>query len=349
MDLYISKMDGDGGWTQPQNMYFLNTADDDVNVSVPLTGNVLYYTDKDKDGTRSMFMAQFPEEIRPDRILMIEGMVRNPSGEAVPAVVQAYDVGDMSQIELSSTKKDGSFTVFLTEGANYDFSVYPRGDDHTFYSQRLELMEMEKSLHEENEYQLKLLDDGVSMELGGLTFNEHSSEISDQSYLELQRLLRIMRRNPGIRVEIGAHQKEIKTDTTKSDPDLTEVIVDTTFVTKIRVDSVLTYQHINSLDSMLTAANNMDWTEAPGDTSSTSSLITGILSFKHRITTDTIKVTKLNYTYHNDRTEAEAKSLATYILGKGAPADRIRYEGFGDRKGNVNSNRDRWIEIKITY
>ena len=58
---------------------------------------------------------------------------------------------------------------------------------------------------------------------------------------------------------------------------------------------------------------------------------------------------KVNYTYHNDRTQEQAEALVQKLIENGVPANLLEAKGYGDNwtKDHASEERNYWIELKI--
>ena len=168
---------------------------------------------------------------------------------------------------------------------------------------------MERSTRERIDATLEPLGMGSRFALQ-VDFNE-DSQLLNESGIELKRLIKLLKNNPGKRIEIGVHTDEVVRDTIPQ-PGLTEVIIDTIF------------QEVTPLLA----------SEQEGD----SVLI--VSDQPEELFSDSVAYT-LSYTYHNDHTERRAQLLADYLMGKGVPEHLIEFKGYGDSMPKVpNDDED---------
>jgi hypothetical protein len=180
----------------------------------------------------------FPPEVRPKGVMKVEGAIaglENPSG----AFVSAFDLKNQGRVFATRPGKDGAFVAYLKEGGVYDLSIDPESDHYTFYSRVFDLSGEKFSLLEKVNVNLKPAEPGDEISLDGISFMAHSSQISPSSNQEFRRLTRMIQGNPGrsfsLMVTLLGYQK----DSLRSDPDLTEVIIDTLkFPITYKIDSV---------------------------------------------------------------------------------------------------------------
>ena len=120
-------------------------------------------------------------------------------------------------------------------------SIDPELDNYTFYSKKFDMTSEKFSLVEKVSATIKPLTSGDEIELSGITFKPYSSELSPSSSQELRRLVRLMQGNPSVYFSIQVSLMGFEQDSVRSNPDFTELKVDTIKIpVTYRVDSVPT-------------------------------------------------------------------------------------------------------------
>ncbi len=238
MDLYYTRL-SNGQWDNPRPLDFANTAADDQYVSATSLGRYLL---KEAPGQRKSEIVEmlFPAEIRPKGVMKIEGLVsgpENPSG----AFVSAFDMKAQKRVFSTKPAKDGTFVAYLKEGGSYDLSIDPEADNYTFYSRIFDLTGEKFSLLEKLKATIKPAAVGDEIPLDGVIFKSGTSEIDPSSAEEFRRLVRMIHGNPSRSFSFVVTLQGFQKDSVRSNPDLTEVIIDTlTFPVSYRVDSATT-------------------------------------------------------------------------------------------------------------
>ncbi|GAB1445648.1 hypothetical protein MASR2M41_13620 [Flammeovirgaceae bacterium] len=131
--------------------------------------------------------------------------------------------------------------------------------------------------------------------------------------------------NPDIKFLLDVTLHGYRTDSIPSDPDLTEIIIDTLHYSVSRqvVDTV-------KLDSLLIAINEQSALAEVQSDSSAMAIDTTFMSqidavrktaFKI-ILVDSIAIKK---TYHNNRTQAQVKNIIAFLLKEGVTAQNLSY------------------------
>lgn len=251
-DLYYATLQPDGSWSEPRNMgYPINSPADEINIFINASGTMAYIS-SDKDGGYGgldLYSFVLDDALRPNPVTYIKGYVRDAfTGDPLAARLEMVDL-NTKQL-LASTTSDaqtGSYLACVHTGSNVLLNVsHP---DYPFYSENFQV---EKSYDELSPYMKDILlqptDVGTVVTLKNVFFDFDRTELKPESFVELDKLVEYLRKNAGLRIEIGGHTDDQGTDE------------------------------------------------------------------------------------YNDRlSENRAKSVYDYLVGKGIPADRLQYKGYGKR------------------
>ncbi len=236
MDLYVTKL-SNGNWTDPQPMDFVNTDKDDQFVSVAALGRYLL---KDVPGNRkNNELVEFliPNDIRPKGVIKIEGTVKDPTNAAVPAYIAATDLGTGKRAFSGRPAADGSYMLYLMEGARYELSVDPEQSSLTFFARLFDLTTEKIPQKERVSVILRQPVPGDEIPLELITFKPGTAELEATAASEIKRLMRIAKANSKLLFEIQVSMTGYVEDSLASDADLTEVRMDTVMAHIAAVDS----------------------------------------------------------------------------------------------------------------
>lgn len=238
MDLYFTRW-ANGSWSKPQPLDFANTPENDQYVSASAAGMYLL---KEASGQRSSELIEmlFPPEVRPTGTMRLEGSV---SGIPDPALsyVTAYRTEDQSKVSTTQPAKDGSFLLYLNHGARYQLVIEPADEHYTFATKEYDLRSEDNPMVERLAVSLELVAPGTVLDAPGIGFNPSTATLTSASALELSRFNRLIEGNPDRSFSVEVTLYGYKEDSVRSDPDLTEVVYDTTRIpVTYRLDSVTT-------------------------------------------------------------------------------------------------------------
>ena len=322
-DLYMTRKSG-SGWSEPVALDFLNTPQDELRISASLPGDYIFHAIRDEEGDRSLVMTRLPDPFLPKSLMMLKGHVFDNSNNPLNAIIQAMDVSSGDVItHTESEDGSGSFEMILVEGKEYDFSIFPRDNRHTYYSQRLNLIEMAESDRQFLDVELSEIRERPVMPLNGLFIDTLNANLPESSGIAVNRLAYLLRQNPDTNIEIGAFINNYREDTVQAEG-LTEVRMDTVFKDSIVavVDSLLTREYLNHIDSVLDVANDSEGID------NLDSLKRVVLSYKPIRRYDTIQVEHMIKVYHNDKTQKFAEAVLRALSGKNISESRITAKGY---------------------
>jgi hypothetical protein len=346
MDLYLTRLE-EGSWTKPVPLAFANTPKDDQYVSASSLGRYLL---KDQPGPRTSEIVEllFPSELKPKATVKIEGVVAGLENPSSPYIA-VFDQKDQKRVYNGRPEKDGTFTFYLKEGAIYNLSIEPEKDNYTFYSKTYDFTSDQVPMSDKVEAVIKPLTKGTELELG-IEFKPTTASLSPSSTQSLRRLTRMVKGNPDKKFVLDVTLQGYVTDSLQSSTDLTEVIIDTVHYTvakqvpdTVKLDSLLIV--INERDSLKQVQTKSDSTiVALGDDTTFMAQIDSIkkIAFK-TIMVDSVAIKK---TYHNNRTEAQAKSIIDYLIKEGATAQNISFTNKATPEG-VAENRKTKVKVIV--
>lgn len=212
-DLYKSERQEDDSWSEPINLgSFINTPADDRVVSIPASGDILYFASGDLDKT-DLYSVPIPPDVQPTLVITVSGTVKDASNPDKPLHAE-ITILDMESAQdttfVESNQRDGSYIVILNKGKIYDVSVSSPG--YTFYSTKFDLTHLEAYDEVTRDILLEPLKTGVKFVLNNIYFELDSYDLLGDSKYELDRVMKLLTENPNMQVEISAH-----TDSTASE------------------------------------------------------------------------------------------------------------------------------------
>jgi hypothetical protein len=237
MDLYLSRFT-DGSWSDPIAMDFVNTDKNDQYVSVTALGRYLL---RDTPGSKKNELVEYliPENLRPKGMMKVEGKVSDDKGDIPSVYLSAIDIASQKRFYTGRPSSDGSFFLYLKEGSQYDFGIDPEKDNFTYYSKNFDLTSERIPQVEKISTVIKPLVSGDEWSPDVIKFKAYSSELDERaSSAEFKRLFRLMNANPVLKFEVNVQMEGYKEDSLKSDPDLTETMIDSVIYQYNGVDSL---------------------------------------------------------------------------------------------------------------
>ena len=106
------------------------------------------------------------------------------------------------------TDANGKAVIELRQGDNYEVNMSPKG--YAFYNTTLNLDDNDFSTNVN--VQLTPLNTSTKLELNNITFETNSDALNSSSFVELERVMKLMNDNPNIKIEISAHTDNVGSD-----------------------------------------------------------------------------------------------------------------------------------------
>jgi OmpA-OmpF porin, OOP family len=224
-DIYRSQLKSDGTWTSPEPMTFINTDKDDKYISVPASGDILYLSAPAKGGN-DIFKIKIPENLQPEKVLFLQGSVRDASTQNTVLSKISTNSINTNKLKIYTNHSDGSYMVFLNKGEKYDFSISSNDKGYAFYSDFYDLDTLTKYRLIQLDVKLQPLKLNTVFPAKNIAFENNTDKISPVSHYELDRIIKLLRENPTLKIEIDAYRDKIVKDSVLKEG-LTELIVDT--------------------------------------------------------------------------------------------------------------------------
>ena len=128
------------------------------------------------------------------------------TGEGVEAVVEITNLTTNEKIIIKvKTDKDGKLKIKLRDGTRYEINVSPKG--YAFYNTIVDLVD-EDAVYV-TDVKLVPLKKATKLELNDINFETNSADLNKSSYEELDRVVKLLKTNPQIKIEISAHTDDV--------------------------------------------------------------------------------------------------------------------------------------------
>jgi len=190
-------------WTEPVNLGpQINTTGNDINYVIAPTGDyAIFATDTPGKG-KDLFRISLPEELRPEKSAIVYGKVLNKDGEPVQSRVVFERLSDGALLARTETNEEGEFKMHLPLGEEYGIHAESGG-----YLPQSTTINLKEGLTKDAPVALTMtqMKKGAKMPINNLFFKKGSYHLSKASYAELNRLTKILKNNPGLKIEIGGH------------------------------------------------------------------------------------------------------------------------------------------------
>ncbi len=206
-DIFTSTFDEKSNtWSSPQNLgYPINTADDDIFFVWSPDGTKAYFSSirEDSYGDKDVYLLKRPDIH--NFIIVLKGKILSKeSKKPIAATISITDLGTNQLAGIfNSNSFNGKFTSIMNPGKNYAITIEAPG--HLFYSENINIPD-EKTFKEiTKEILLEPINEGSKTALNNVFFETNSSTLKPDSYLELDRIAKVLNDNKNLFVEIAGH------------------------------------------------------------------------------------------------------------------------------------------------
>ncbi len=194
-------------WSKPQNLGGnINTAGKDYYYIIPAKADVAYFVSTENSiGGRDIFKLQPEEVYKPEPVVMIYGKVLNKkTKEPIQASVIYEILPEGNEAGRASSKPvTGEYKITLPPGSNYGFRAEADGfmpvNDHIDLKNIKEYTEIERNL------ELVPIEKGEVVRLNNIFFDYDKATLKEESFPELNRVVKFLNDNPNVEIEIDGH------------------------------------------------------------------------------------------------------------------------------------------------
>jgi WD40-like Beta Propeller Repeat len=300
MDLYMAKL-ADGQWSAPVNLEFVNTTGDDIYAAA---SSAAVYLMKDAKGDKKSELVefQFPPELKPKATVRVMGNVEGLT-DLTAATITLINLETKKTIYNFRPNEKGGFVCYIPEGNLYGLFVDPPTENFQYFGKRYDLRNSKKlATSDKVVATLKPISPGDEMELTGIAFKPTTSELDPTSVIELQKIARMIRGNPGLNFNVDVSLFGLLKDSIQTE-DLNEATPDT-----------VVYQKEFQLDSLTTEMRDSLAIEFIYHNDRTQKQAQSILAF---LTKQAVKPEKISLTYKAvEEPVAEKRRTVVYLKAR---------------------------------
>ncbi len=202
MDLFVSRKNEDGTWSEPENLgYPINTSGDENSLQVfPDGRHAIFATDRSEHGNLDLWRFELPQEVSANEVALWKGeVVDAKTGQVVEAKVQVLDSAGVLISTQRSNPSDGQFT--LPFSTNEEVIIQIEHPEFAFFSLTLA---QNTDLDQFVSIALDRLEIGTTMTLRDVRFDKSSADLIGSFQPELDQLAKTMLQSL-IRIEIIGH------------------------------------------------------------------------------------------------------------------------------------------------
>jgi len=190
-------------WTEPLNLGpKINTTGNDINYVIAPTGDYAIFSSDTPGKGKDLYRITLPENVRPEKSVIVYGKVTNKDGEGIHSRVVFERLSDGALLARTETSEEGEFKINLPIGEEYGIHAESGG-----YLPQSATIDLQRGLTKEHPVELTMtpLKAGAKISINNIFFKKGSFNLSKESNAELNRLTKLLKSYPGLKVEIGGH------------------------------------------------------------------------------------------------------------------------------------------------
>ena len=217
MDLYLTTRT-ESGWSDPISLAFLNSEGNDMMVSVQANGRNAT-TAVMAGGKYQLAEIPFPPDLKPVTVMKLMGKV---AGQDKPDGFYVSVVSGTTGKPTATARPDaeGNFTVYMTGGKRHLLFIDPSADGGPFFVKNYDLRTGPVQARERLNAEIPPPGPGTTIDLTGMVINDGRPDAPSMAIMN--RLLRLMRNNPGMTFEFAAGP-DLPADSTGTVADLDQL------------------------------------------------------------------------------------------------------------------------------
>ncbi len=212
-DIFFSRLNDDGTWSQPRNVGNpINTPQDEHGLIVSADGRTAYFASNRFKGPGGLdiYGIPVPKDARPQDILIVKGDVKAENGQAVKDATVSITYMDTRKTEvLKVDPADGHYAAVVRLKAGSDVIVTVKKTDHVFDSRSFGLEDTARGGVAEVDMKLEKIEVGKNYRVNDIRFATNSAEIAGASRYILEQLIGFLKENPTVRIEIQGHTDDV--------------------------------------------------------------------------------------------------------------------------------------------
>jgi outer membrane protein OmpA-like peptidoglycan-associated protein len=208
-DIYVTKRLDDTWlhWSKPKNMGpKINTADWDTYLSVSARGDTAFLVSTANSyGNEDIFTIELSEKMQPDPVVLIYGKVLDDSTHRpIAATITYQDLSTGKEVGIAqSDPRTGDYQIVLPYGKFYAFRAEAK--NYIAINQNIDLRQQSEYQEIKRNLFLTKAEVGKIIVLNNVFFKQASSQMYETSYPELDRIVKIMKDNPRMKIELRGH------------------------------------------------------------------------------------------------------------------------------------------------
>ena len=216
LDIYMSKRLDDSWmkWSEPVNLGAnLNSKRFDSFYCIDAKGEYAYFVSSiEGTGNDDIYRIKLPENLKPDPVVLVYGKVINSKdSQPLESTISYNSLNDNVEAGTAiSNSYDGKYKIILPYGKRYSFQANNSG--YYSISNYLDLSEISEYKEMNVDIEMRPIEIGEIIRLNNIFFDFNESTLRPESYMELERVIKLLNENPNIEIELSGHTDNVGSD-----------------------------------------------------------------------------------------------------------------------------------------
>lgn len=210
-DIYFSQRDSANAWGNPRNLGSpINNHEDQFSLFITADGEKGYYSHEQVEDAgytvSHIYEITIPEEKRIQfRSNYVKGFVRDKdTRKPLAATIELINLEtEETESLVTSDSVSGAYLIVLTQGAEY--ALFVNKKEYLFKSLNFNYSAVRDYDPIQLDIDLERAEDGTTAILQNIFFDVDKFDLKQKSVTELQKILRFLKENPAVKVEISGH------------------------------------------------------------------------------------------------------------------------------------------------
>lgn len=207
-DIFLSRRLDDTwlNWSEPENLgSIINTPEWDGYFSISAIGDYAFFSSQENAiGEEDIFKLRVPESIKPNAVVQVTGGVYNKvDNKPISARINVQSLTDKDTVCVTYDPLTGDYKMMLPSKQTYTISASKKGfmavSEPLDFSKDNNFKEVKKNIY------LLPIEAGQKMTLNSVFFAQSKAEILDNSFPELDRIIKVMEENPTMEIMLEGH------------------------------------------------------------------------------------------------------------------------------------------------
>lgn len=200
-------------WSEPINLgEGINSTGWDAYFSISAKGDYAYFvSDKNSYGQEDIMRIKITDALKPNPVVLVYGRVcEEKTLQLINATIEYQQLDNANSLKkLNFTTADSIYKIFLNPGYQYYFTV--TAHRHLTKSIILDLKDITYYKEHELDFFLPKIDTQQVYILENIFFDFDKANLKPESFLELDKVVKLLIENPELKIEIRGHTDSIGT------------------------------------------------------------------------------------------------------------------------------------------